>query len=277
MNIRKPSVAGQFYPDNEKELNDLLDSIYNKEKHHIDIDLAKRKIIGGIAPHAGYAFSAYQAVHLFEIVKNHSTQFDTFLIINPNHTGMGDVMTFDQNDYWDTPYGKIEVDKDFEQNLNIPASDIEEKREHSGEVMIPLLKYFLDYRFKIAPVTMTVQTHRMALKLANEIFKANQGLQKNIFLIASSDFSHFVTPKIGAEKDQYVLDKIQQFDAQGVEQVITNQHISVCGYGPIMALIEYAKMVSPNPKNKILCKGNSGDVMPSNEVVDYVSMLFYQE
>ncbi|MFW5916498.1 MAG: AmmeMemoRadiSam system protein B, partial [Bacteroidota bacterium] len=144
MNVRKATVAGQFYPGNKKELDELLEMVYNKEKDNIDTDLAKKKIIGGIAPHAGYMFSAYQAVHLFDSLKHHTTQFDTFFIINPNHTGMGNEMAFDSNDYWETPYGNVEVDKDFIQKLNIPVSDLEEKKEHSGEVMVPMLRYFLN-------------------------------------------------------------------------------------------------------------------------------------
>jgi len=186
-------------------------------------------------------------------------------------------MAFDSNDYWDTPYGKVEVDKAFTDKLNIPVSDLEEKREHSGEVIVPMLKYFLDYEFKIAPVTMTMQNYQNASKLANSLFEANQELKKNIFIIASSDFSHFLTPKRGEENDQYVIDKIQKFDSKGIEKVISDMQISVCGYGPIMTVMEYAQLVSENPKTKILRKGNSGDVIPSNEVVDYVSMLFYED
>ncbi len=277
MNVRKPTVAGQFYPESRNELEELLDMVYSKEKDNIEVDLANKKIIGGVAPHAGYMFSAYQAVHLFEIVKNHASQFDTFIIINPNHTGMGNEVAFDSNDYWDTPYGKVEVDKDFADKLNIPVSDLEEKREHSGEVMVPMLRHFLEYDFKIAPVTITLQNYRNASNLAKNIYQANQDLNKKIFIVASSDFSHFVTPKTGEEQDQQVLDKIQNFDTEGIEKVISEKQISVCGYGPIMAAMEYARLVSENPEAKILRKGNSGQVIPSNEVVDYVSLLFHEE
>jgi AmmeMemoRadiSam system protein B len=277
MSTRKPTVAGQFYPGNTKELNEMLDTIYRKEKENIDRTLAQKRIIGGISPHAGYMFSAYQAVHLFEIIKEHNRQFDTFFIINPNHTGMGNEMAFDGNDFWETPYGETKVDKDFADKLNIPVSEIEERREHSGEVMVPMLKYFLNYDFKIAPVTITMQNHQNSSDLAEKIHKANQSLNKNIFIIASSDFSHFLTPEEGARMDQMVLERIQLFDGKGVEQVISDKQISVCGYGPIITLMEYAQLVSGDPKTKILRKGNSGDVISSREVVDYVSMLFYEE
>ena len=275
MKTRKPSVAGQFYPGNKKELDKLLDDIIEKEKGQIKRELAQKNIIGGIAPHAGYVFSAYQAVHVFQIMKEHSTQFDTIFIINPNHSGMGNEVAYDGNDYWETPYGNVELDKDFAEAMNLPVSEIEQSREHSGEVMVPLLQRFLDYNFKIAPITMTMQTHSNACELANEIFNANKKLGKNIFIIASSDFSHFVTPKTGEKQDQLVIDKIKDIQSEEVEKIIRKNSISVCGYGPIMALMEYSKLVAENPKNEVLKKGCSGDVIPSNEVVDYVSFLFY--
>ena len=272
--IRKPAVAGQFYPDDAGEVKALLNKVYEEERDAIDLNLAQKNLIGGISPHAGYMFSAYQAVHLFEILRHHPQQFETLVIINPNHSGVGNEVAYDGNDYWESPLGNVEVDKDFARYMEIPVSDVEEKREHSGEVMVPMLQYFLDYPFKIAPITITRQNHSNALWLAQSIYKANQQLNKKILLIASSDFSHFVSPKIGKEKDQYVLDKIQQLDAPGVEQVIREKHISVCGYGPIMTLMEYAGMVANKPQAQVLKRGSSGDVIPSNEVVDYVSMIF---
>jgi len=274
--IRKPAVAGQFYPDDPKELKALLENVYEQEKGAIDLDLAQKDLIGGVSPHAGYMFSAYQAVHLFQIIRHHATHYDTVFIINPNHSGMGNDLAYDSNDYWESPLGNVEVDQDFASQLELPVSNQEEKREHSGEVMVPLLQYFLDYPFKIAPITITRQNHSNALRLAQAIYKANQKLNKKILIIASSDFSHFVTPKIGHEKDQHVLEKIMQLDAPGVEQVIREKHISVCGYGPIMTLMEYARLVSQKPQVQILKRGSSGDVIPSNEVVDYVSIMLYQ-
>ena len=55
-----------------------------------------------------------------------------------------------------------------------------------------------------------------------------------------------------------------------------NKLITVCGYGPIMTQIEYAKLEAEHPKAKILKIGNSGDVIPAEEVVDYVSVLVYE-
>ena len=142
--------------------------------------------------------------------------------------------------------------------------------------MIPLLQKFIHYDYKILPITITFQTFDNAKYVAEQIKKANDRLKKRIFIIASTDFSHFIHPKKGEELDQLVIDKILHNESREVESVIKKNHISVCGPGPIMALMEYAKLVADNPNINLLKKGNSGDIIPSNEVVDYVSMMFYK-
>ncbi len=89
MKTRQPAVAGRFYPGTKDELSIQLSQILRKEDEHIKRELARKKIIGAVVPHAGYMFSAYQAIHFFELIKATDVQFDTFIIVNPNHTGYG--------------------------------------------------------------------------------------------------------------------------------------------------------------------------------------------
>lgn len=274
MKIRKSAVAGRFYPANKGALIEQLDSIKKRELPDINLELIKNQIIGGVVPHAGYMFSAYQAVHLFEIIKQSKQKFDTVVIVNPNHTGLGHDVAFDSNDYWETPLGQLALDTEFGKSLGIDISDIEQMHEHSGEVMLPFLQYFLDYEYKIVPITLSNQTYKNAKFLAARLWESSKLLNRKILLIASSDFSHFLSPEAGREKDAFVLENIIAMDSQAIEKVVHKKNISVCGFGPIMTLIEYAKLVVANPKAEILKIGHSGEIIPSNEVVDYVSILF---
>jgi len=275
--IRQAAVAGRFYPDTKKKIIKQLDEILEKEKSNIDYSLAQENIIGGIVPHAGYIFSAYQAIHFFEIIKNSRQKFDTFIIINPNHTGYGAEISMDENDFWETPFGKVEIDKDFYDLLDFDYAADAHKYEHSGEVMLPLLQHSLDYKFKIVPITLSRQNFQNAKQVAKLVHKANKKLNKKICFIASSDFSHFLKPAQGKQLDQLVIDQILTLNSLGVEQEVKAHNISVCGYGAIMTLIEYSKLICNSPHTKILKKGHSGEIIPSDEVVDYVSMLFYNE
>ena len=218
----------------------------------------------------------YQAIHFFEILKHSEQQFDTFFIINPNHTGYGANIALDENDLWETPLGKTEVDKGYYRYLNFTESSPAHQFEHSGEVMLPLLQQFISYPFKIVPITMSRQNTQNAKIISTSIFNANKILNKKICLIASSDFSHFIDPDEGKKLDRFVIDAVLKLDSESIYREVQDKQISVCGYGPIMTLIEYSKLAAENPEVKILKIGNSGDVIPSDEVVDYVSMLVYE-
>lgn len=278
MKTRKSAVAGRFYPNDKNKIHNLLTKVLNAEKQKINTKLANNKIeiLGGIVPHAGYMFSAYQAVHYFEILRLSKQKFDTFIIVNPNHTGYGKEISVDDNDFWEIPGGKIPVDKEFTEKLNLPFSSAAHIYEHSGEVMLPILDFFLDYKFKIVPVTISKQNYSNAKLTAERIYKTAKLLNRKIQFIASTDFSHFVSPEAGKKIDKKVINKILKSDAKGVIDTVIKNRISMCGYAPVASAMEYAKLISQNSKIELLRFGNSGEIMPSNEVVDYASFLIYR-
>jgi AmmeMemoRadiSam system protein B len=276
MKIRKAAFAGRFYPANKKELIKLYEQILLSEKNKINYELAKQKIIGAIVPHAGFIYSGYQAIHFFEILKKHPTQIDTIIIVNPNHTAYGEEISLDENFAWESTLGVTVLDHEFMQKLDFPKAEMAHRFEHSGEVMLPFLQYVLDYDFKILPISMSVQNYSNARLIAESIFNANKKLNKEILIIASSDFSHFISVDQGHKQDSPVIDFIQKFESKNIENEVQKNNLSICGYGPIMSLIEYAKLLSPEIKNKTLRRGHSGEVNSAAEVVHYLSMLFYK-
>lgn len=276
MKTRKAAVSGKFYPKDKDELADLIKYIHDVEKKNFKEKIEIKKIYGGIVPHAGYIYSGYQAVHFFELVRNANIKFDTIIIVTPNHTGYGKSIALDTNLFWETPFGKVEIDHEFCNELGFEKSEEAHKYEHSGEVMLPFLQYFLAYQFKIVPICILQQNYDNAKLIAASIAETNKKLKKNILIIASTDFSHFEPPKIGAEKDKKVSAEILKFESKNVEAVVRNNKISVCGYGAIMVLMEYCKLISDKPLIETLKVGHSGEVHKSETVVDYISMLFYE-
>jgi MEMO1 family protein len=273
--IRKPAVAGRFYPSGKQELKELIEEIYLKEKSKIDLSFSDKDFYGAVLPHAGYIFSAYQAVHFFELLKNSTTRFDTFIIINPNHTGYGEKIGLDSHTEWQTPFGNVEQDMELIQELGLPFSDIAHEQEHSGEVMLPLLQYFVTYPFKIAVITLSQQNPEQARILADKIKNSSEKLERKIAIIASSDFTHFKNAQQGFMLDELVLEQVENQDIDKLFKTVKEHGISVCGYGPIMCLMEYARLFGQYTSN-ILARGHSGQIMPSERVVDYISILFYK-
>lgn len=272
--VRKPAVAGRFYPGNPSSLLSLIDQLLDVEKEKIAARLSVMPIIGGIVPHAGMVYSGYQAIHFYEIVRKSEQSFDTIVVINPNHSGQGSGMyNTSSYQYWETPLGQIEADRQFIDSLDIEINDRAHESEHSGEVQLPFMQHLFGFPFQLAMITMNVQNRGSAFLLAGKIFDAVKHTARKILLIASSDFNHYESPETGFKKDQYVIDKILEFDLAGVYHEVKQRQVSACGFGPIMTLLKYSTLIDRNPSISMLKRGHSGEVYPSEEVVDYVSFI----
>jgi AmmeMemoRadiSam system protein B len=275
MEIRMPAVAGQFYPASAKKIRETIETLLRTQEGKIDRTMISRHMLGGIVPHAGYIFSGGYAVHFFEILRASKQHFDTIVIVNPNHTGYGPVVALDENEAWETPLGQVPLDTEMMDMLPFPRSSMAHLYEHSGEVMLPFLQYFLDQPFRILPVTFGHPTPEHAGEIASSVFRAAGSLERKILFIASSDFSHFLSPEEGKERDELVVREILAMNTAGVARQVHTHGLTVCGYGPIMALMEYARMADKNPQIAILSRGHSGEVVPSESVVDYITFLVF--
>jgi MEMO1 family protein len=276
MKTRTAAVAGRFYPRNKFDLADMIKDIQKSEKVNIDYTLAENRIIGGIVPHAGYKYSGHEAVHFFDILKKSTQKFDTVVVVSPNHTGYGAAISLDSVPFWETPLGKVALDLEFQAELPFDYATEAHKYEHSIEVVVPFLQQMLPYPFQLVPITILEQNLTNARKIAALVYEAATRLERKVLLIASSDFSHFVAPDEGIQQDDLAIEQILAFDSENLEQVVKRKRISMCGCAPIMTLLEYAQIVSGNPRIKLLARGNSARSYPSVEVVDYVSFLVYE-
>ncbi len=273
--VRKAAVAGQFYPALSQKLDELIRDIDHRSVRQLVKIEPGQKILGGVVPHAGYIYSAWQAIPLYRSIRESGAYFETVVVINPNHRGLG-LGSFNTSGYdaWEIPYGLLRIDHEFEELLEIEPCQGAHQNEHSGEVQLPLLHFFIPSIFKIVMITMNEQTLESAKLLAFKIKNAVDLSGRKILVLASSDFSHYEHPEIGYRKDQFVLDEIIDMNPIGVASAVKKHQISVCGYGPIMALINYALLNAPQPEARLVCRGHSGEVMPSAQVVDYLSILF---
>jgi AmmeMemoRadiSam system protein B len=274
-NIRKAYVAGKFYPAKADEIDNLICQIAEKEKLKINYSLSERNIVGAILPHAGHIYSGYQTVHFFEILKRSEQVFDTWVIIHPLHQGRNLDFAVEGNDFWQTPFGNVKVDQDFIQLMKIPVSNEIHRYEHSSEVILPFIQNYFGNDFSFVSIGMAKQNPETVAEISNNLQNAIEKSKKKVCLIASSDFSHYVEPEVGKKLDQKVLDCILKKDTEGIYREVSENNLSVCGYGPIMVLCKTLKNLYPAVVPEVMARGHSGEVSRSLSVVDYLSILFY--
>ena len=265
---RDPIVAGRFYPSTATEIKNLLESLKTTPNHSIANN--ERTIVGGVVPHAGYIYSGKHAVKFFQNIKKQ--EFDTAVILSPGHTGAGLELSIDPHSRWNTPLGDINADDELiESNLFIP-NDIAQQKEHAAEVIIPMIQHFCPQIKRIAVITMRNQNYKTAQEVANALSNYQSNTKKKILIIASCDFSHFLPPEKGFENDSMVLNEIMTGNIRGIEERIKKNNLSICGYGPIMALMLYLKTKHNQINYEIISRGHSGEVVASNSVVDYITI-----
>jgi AmmeMemoRadiSam system protein B len=276
MKKRTPAVEGRFYPSSKSSILAQIKEI-GEEARYSPKGMDIRRIYGAVLPHAGHIYSGHQTVPFFKLMQQHKIFPDTFIIVHPNHSGNGAAIAIDDSDIWVNAVGEIPVNRVFAAEMGLPFDHMAHSGEHSAEVIMPFIQYFLPgHSFNIVAVCMRDQSQDSARLVSQGIQRAvtNTGLE--VMVLASCDFSHFLEPGTGAARDQLVLDEILSRNTPGVEQAVREHHLSICGYGPIMALRDYSMSINPDYRIKVLARGHSGEVIPSDEVVDYISMVLYE-
>lgn len=275
MRTRNAAVEGRFYPSTKSRIFDQIMALEKSDKYP-EPDLSPREVFGAILPHAGHIYSGYQTIPFFQLIRRHRLFPDTFVIVHPNHSGFGKDLAIDDSATWSNSIGKVPLDREFALAMDLPFDSKAHAREHSAEVIIPFMQYFLGgHPFSIVPVCMLDQGYLTASRVAESISNSVEKTGRKIMLIASCDFSHFLPAEEGTALDEKVLDCIRERNAPGVEQAVNKHRISVCGYGPIMVLMEYVRSKTNDYAIEILARGHSGEVVPSEEVVDYISIMTY--
>jgi len=266
-NIRKPSVAGQFYPANPDELSALISSFRVKVSQ-------KQDVLGCVLPHAGYIYSGSVATQTLSGVNIK----DTVILLGPNHTGNGPAFSLMSQGYWQTPLGKVEIDSQLA-NLFLSSSRYLEADtfahvdEHSLEVELPILQYFRK-SFKIVPIT--IKTEELGIlkivaeELAGAIMKNN--LISSTMFIASSDMTHYEPQKSAEKKDALAIEAITVLDEDKLEAVVKQLSISMCGLAPIVVLLRATRLLGAK-NGKLIKYQTSGDASGDiSSVVGYAGI-----
>ncbi|HVP23184.1 MAG TPA: MEMO1 family protein [Conexivisphaerales archaeon] len=280
MRVRRPAVAGQFYPSDRSQLETEIREAFlgPTGPGKLPPGTFDGEIIATVNPHAGYEYSGGFAANSFYALSS-KKRIDLAVVVGPNHYGLGSGVAVPQSDEWETPLGKVGIDLQAAKRLMVEShlvdmDDAAHWKEHSIEVQVPFLQFTFGSAFKLLPISMAMQDMPTAIEVGDHI--AGMIKDRNFVLIASSDFTHYEPGPVASEKDHEALEKILSFDVAGLYRVIEKHDITMCGYGPVAAVMTAAKQLGAD-KAKLLRYGSSGDVTGDySSVVGYGSVAFYK-
>ncbi|MBN1670882.1 MAG: AmmeMemoRadiSam system protein B [Kiritimatiellae bacterium] len=275
--VRRPAVAGRFYPGSAAALRAEVKGYVEK----VPAQEAGGEILAALAPHAGYVFSAPVAAYTYKALAD--TAFDTAVIIGHDSHMPGVVALLCPVAAFETPLGKVPVDRDMVDkmlafNPGIRAVRQAHDRDHTVEVQLPFLQYY-GRACKIVPVLFGEPSPANCRILADAITAAAG--EKKVFVLASTDMSHYPPYAVANKLDRATLDVLRGLDIEKLyahlqqqEAALPGLQTALCARGGVGTALLFAKARGANAV-RILHYANSGDARGGSKdgVVGYGSAL----
>lgn len=249
-----------WYPGDSESLSSLLASFFQNASGLPDA-------YGIVVPHAGYAYSGQVMATSYSCIDQNFS--GTFLVIAPSHRGLG---PYTSELDWATPLGTVSCDRGLACSLGISLSDRAiEAEENSLELQMPFIKYrFPDAR--VVPVLMGPQDLVHAQSLAEQIWNSAGLAARDIRIVASSDFSHYVPADVAYRNDTSAIEGLCNLDISSFYQRLREYNVSACGYGPISVMATLARRMGAT-SGKLIQYMTSGDTTGDfAQVVGYASI-----
>jgi MEMO1 family protein len=257
--LRHAAVAGRFYPLDR-------DTLLGEVEAFLSITGLSKPALGCVAPHAGYIYSGMVAGAVYAAIDVPPR----CLVLCPNHTGKGRPLAIMSAGAWETPLGPVPIDTPLalalKERFPLLTEDCDAHRgEHAIEVQLPFL---LRRNPKVGFVPIALGTGQFELleQLGTAVADVLKEQAEPILMVASSDMNHYENDRITREKDHKAIERMLAMDARGLFDVVTNEDISMCGYGPTVVMLTAAKRLGA--KSAELVKyATSGDVSGDREMV----------
>ncbi len=287
--MRYPAVAGAFYEGTKERLHRQIEGCFTHRLGPGSLPHARpgeKRLLGLVVPHAGYMYSGPVAAFSYAALAEDGLR-PSYVVLGPNHSGQGAPLAITRHDF-QTPLGVVRADTELFDALSKPPLEDDvtaHRHEHSIEVQLPFLQ-FLSPDVAFVPVCMAFQEYELAEEVGELVAAAVSG--RDALVIASSDFTHVgpqygqmpprgtTAPEWAHGQDAKAIERIVAVDPKGFASRVAQDEISMCGYGPVTAMLVAAKKLGASHA-KLLRYGTSSDVSGDRDMaVGYGAIAVYR-
>jgi AmmeMemoRadiSam system protein B len=193
-----------------------------------------------------------------------------FVILCPNHTGYGRPLAILTEGAWQTPLGQAQIDRELGLALCracplLEEDDAAHRGEHAIEVQLPFLQAALP-EFTFVPIAVGTAKYESLQALGEALAGVLRQQADKIMLISSSDMNHYEPDEITRVKDRKAIDKILALDPRGLYDVVMQESISMCGFGPTVATLTAARLLGATTAD-VIKYATSADVSGDRSAV----------
>ena len=278
--IRRPTVAGQFYPGDRASCIRMIEQCLPTEPS----PGLPEEIVAGLVPHAGWVFSGAVAARVFAAVSAQRAP-ETFILLSATHRWGPSRPAVYAHGRWATPLGEVEVDDVLAEAL-LEASgglliDSPEAHsgEHSAEVQVPFIQHLFP-EARIVPIV--IPPEEDAVRAGEIVGRAVSATERSAVIIGTTDLTHYGATYYGfapAGTGERALEWARANDerviklilAMRAEEVVaeTATHHNACGGGAIAGTVAASRTMGAE-KGHLLEYTTSHHIMPRGPATDFV-------
>jgi hypothetical protein len=252
--VRRPAVAGMFYPDDPRELAHQLSRFLS------DVEATGPAPKALIAPHAGYVYSGPVAASIYARLAGARDRIQRVVLLGPSHRVPFRGLARSSAEAFETPLGRVPVDAEAQRVLDdlpqVGDLDAAHALEHSLEVQIPFLQQVLG-EFTLVPLVVGDAAPEDVARVLEALWGGDETL-----IVVSSDLSHYLDYDTARARDSATSERIAQLS----EQPFHGEE--ACGCRAINGLMRAAR--AHGLEGEIVDLRSSGDTAgPRDRVVGY--------
>lgn len=265
--IRESVIAGTWYPGHPERLTREIRGYLSRTRVP---DLPGR-LVGLIAPHAGYMYSGPVAAHAYKVLEG--KPFSRVVILAPSHRAYFNGASIYHLGGYRTPLGVVPLDRELVDAL-LEKRDLfsyvpqAHAQEHSLEIQLPFLQVVLK-DFRLTPILLGDVSYEDCRAIAQALTQVIG--ERPVLLVASTDLSHYYSYEEARRLDGKVLELVERFDPESLHAALQKRECEACGAGPLVTTLGAARALGAT-RAHVLHYANSGDVTGETRgVVGYMA------
>ena len=235
--IRRPAVAGYFYPAEAAALAAILDDATGLRPR-------LQPAHGILLPHGSLTRTqGVIAATLRDVMIPRRC-----ILLGPSHTGTWMPWSLLTEGAYRTPLGDVPIDAQAAEALAARCPFLErdawaQRGEHAVEVLLPWLQRLGPQDLTIVPLIFNAEEPHQLTVLATALAQVVRLLEEPVLLIASTDCSHYLTQLQSQEQDRQILSAVCRLDSGALTRTLEEQKIVMCGWAAAAVLIEATRML----------------------------------
>ena len=235
--VRRPVVAGYYYPADPAVLEETLDALLFGAGAAPPQPARALIVPHGSFRHAGpVAAAAWASVRVPRRA----------ILIGPSHAGTWMPWSLMEQGAYRTPLGEVPIDEPAAAALRarcpfLSADAWAQPGEHAIEVVLPFLQRLGPPELSIVPIITGSEDRDDCARLSDALAQVVRMQEEPVLLVASTDLSHYAPAARRAALDEQVLNAIGTLNGQTLLDRVQEQSIMMCGAIAAACVIDAAR------------------------------------